>query len=159
MSVVVRHPLTNEIILYSKGADTTVLGSLTSNDENSTTSAKIRQQLNSYARQGLRTLVMARRSLTQQEYDCWREKHLEAELATENRERRMRDSYASLENHMTLLGATGIEDKLQPGVPETIAALVKAGIVVWVLTGALCKLLLILISNDLYTRMYQSEFV
>ncbi|KAF7379150.1 hypothetical protein HZH68_016995 [Vespula germanica] len=135
MSVVVRHPLTSEIILYSKGADTTVLASLTSSDENSMTSAKIRQQLNSYARQGLRTLVMARRSLTQQEYETWREKHLEAELANENRERRIRDSYANLENHMTLLGATGIEDKLQPGVPETIAALVNAGIIVWVLTG------------------------
>lgn len=143
MSVVVRHPLTSEIILYSKGADTTVLASLTSSDENSMTSAKIRQQLNSYARQGLRTLVMARRSLTQQEYETWREKHLEAELANENRERRIRDSYANLENHMTLLGATGIEDKLQPGVPETIAALVNAGIIVWVLTGILKRLILI----------------
>jgi P-type E1-E2 ATPase len=34
-----------------------------------------------------------------------------------------------------LLGATGIEDKLQDGVPETIANLREAGIVVWVLTG------------------------
>lgn len=32
-------------------------------------------------------------------------------------------------------GATGIEDRLQDGVPETIEALRKAGIVVWVLTG------------------------
>ena len=34
-----------------------------------------------------------------------------------------------------LTGATGIEDRLQDGVPETIQALRKAGIVVWVLTG------------------------
>ena len=33
------------------------------------------------------------------------------------------------------VGATGIEDKLQEGVPETIAALRQAGINVWVLTG------------------------
>ena len=33
------------------------------------------------------------------------------------------------------VGATGIEDKLQEGVPETIAALREAGINVWVLTG------------------------
>lgn len=33
------------------------------------------------------------------------------------------------------LGATGIEDRLQDGVPETIMALRKAGIKVWVLTG------------------------
>lgn len=38
---------------------------------------------------------------------------------------------------MKLLGATGIEDKLQDGVPSTISNLRKAGIVVWVLTGAL----------------------
>jgi len=36
---------------------------------------------------------------------------------------------------MELLGATGIEDRLQDGVPETIAKLRKAGIKVWVLTG------------------------
>ena len=32
-------------------------------------------------------------------------------------------------------GATGIEDKLQDGVPDTIANLRAAGIKVWVLTG------------------------
>ena len=34
-----------------------------------------------------------------------------------------------------LLGATGIEDRLQDGVPEAIAGLRRAGIKVWVLTG------------------------
>ena len=32
-------------------------------------------------------------------------------------------------------GATGIEDSLQEGVPETIASLREAGMKVWVLTG------------------------
>lgn len=36
---------------------------------------------------------------------------------------------------MELLGATAIEDKLQDGVPETIAKLSKANIKIWVLTG------------------------
>lgn len=135
MSVLLRHPHTGEIVLYSKGADTTILPALSPSDENTVSSASIRQYLQSYARQGLRTLVMARRTLTSQEYEIWREKHDEAKLATENRERRIRDSYATLESHLTLLGATGIEDKLQVGVPETMAALVAAGIVVWVLTG------------------------
>lgn len=136
MSVLLRHPHTGEIILYSKGADTTMLPALSTCDENTITSASIRQYLQSYARQGLRTLVMAKRTLTSQEYETWRQKHDEAELATENRERRIRDSYAMLESHLTLLGVTGIEDKLQAGVPETMAALVAAGIVVWVLTGS-----------------------
>ncbi|XP_024882501.1 probable phospholipid-transporting ATPase VD [Temnothorax curvispinosus] len=135
MSVLLRHPHTGEIVLYSKGADTTMLPALLSSDENVIASTSIQQYLQSYARQGLRTLVMAKKTLTAQEYETWRQKHDEAELATENRERRIRDSYAMLESHLTLLGVTGIEDKLQAGVPETMAALVAAGIVVWVLTG------------------------
>ena len=35
-----------------------------------------------------------------------------------------------------MLGATGVEDKLQDDVGETLAALSEAGIGVWVLTGA-----------------------
>lgn len=135
MSILVRHPLTNEVVLYSKGADTTILSSLIPQDENSITTIKIRQYLQSYARQGLRTLVMAKKSLTNQEYENWRQKHSEAELAMENRELRIKDSYANLECHLTLLGVTGIEDKLQVGVPETMDTLMAAGIVVWVLTG------------------------
>lgn len=34
-----------------------------------------------------------------------------------------------------LLGATAIEDRLQAGVPETIATLMRADIKIWVLTG------------------------
>ncbi|XP_011051186.1 PREDICTED: probable phospholipid-transporting ATPase VD [Acromyrmex echinatior] len=135
MSVLLRHPHTGKIVLYSKGADTTILPALSSSDENTVASTSIQQYLQSYARQGLRTLVIAKRTLTAQEYETWRQKHNEVELATENREHRIRDSYAILESHLTLLGATGIEDKLQAGVPETMAALVAAGIVVWVLTG------------------------
>lgn len=33
------------------------------------------------------------------------------------------------------MGATAIEDKLQDGVPETIADLKRAGIKIWVATG------------------------
>lgn len=40
-----------------------------------------------------------------------------------------------IEHDLRLLGATAIEDRLQDGVPETIADLKLAGIKVWVLTG------------------------
>ena len=43
--------------------------------------------------------------------------------------------YEEIERDMILLGATAIEDKLQDGVPETIANLALAGIKIWVLTG------------------------
>jgi len=53
----------------------------------------------------------------------------------QRRERLLWESYNRMEGRLKLLGATGIEDKLQEGVPETIANLREAGIVVWVLTG------------------------
>ena len=36
---------------------------------------------------------------------------------------------------MQFIGSTAIEDRLQEGVPDAIARLREAGIVVWVLTG------------------------
>lgn len=51
------------------------------------------------------------------------------------REKRMRESLARLESALTLVGATGVEDRLQEDVPRTVRALLDAGIVVWVLTG------------------------
>ena len=78
---------------------------------------------------------MAKRVLTEEEFDLWHASHREAEATHEGRERLVYESYCRLERELQLLGATGIEDKLQEGVPETINALRKAGIVVWVLTG------------------------
>lgn len=40
-----------------------------------------------------------------------------------------------MERDLRLLGATAIEDRLQDGVPETIADLKTAGIKIWVATG------------------------
>lgn len=138
MSVVVRHPVTKEIILYCKGADSSILSRLAPVDEDSEMQSIIdltQTQLNVYAEEGLRVLVMAKRVVPQNEFYEWRKKHAECELSSEHHERRVRDSYSNLERNLTLLGATGIEDRLQDGVPETLAALISAGIVVWVLTG------------------------
>ena len=43
--------------------------------------------------------------------------------------------YARMERDLNLVFCSGVEDKLQDDVPETIAALKNAGIKVWVLTG------------------------
>ena len=55
--------------------------------------------------------------------------------AMQNREDRVSDVYEEIEQGMTLLGATAVEDKLQDGVPEAIASLAAAGIHIWMLTG------------------------
>lgn len=130
MSVVVRHMTSNEIILYTKGADSAIMSALVNclpDSDAGLLRERTQQQLDMYARQGLRVLVMAKRVLSAVEFAEWWTRHKEAEIAMDNREKKTRDSYAMLETDLTLLGATGIEDRLQEGVPETIVALRSAG--------------------------------
>ena len=58
-----------------------------------------------------------------------------AELSLTDREGAIEQVATKIETDLTLLGATAIEDKLQDGVPETIANLILGGVKVWVLTG------------------------
>lgn len=131
MSVVVRQTGTQDIILYTKGADSSVmpvLAPLKNDTFEMELREKTQQNLDMYAKQGLRVLVMAKRHLKPQEYAEWAAKHKEFELSMEhNREKKIRESFMSIETNLTLLGATGIEDRLQDGVPETIISLRKAG--------------------------------
>ena len=46
-------------------------------------------------------------------------------LLQKDRDQQVDDVYSKIEQDLTLLGATAIEDKLQDGVPETIANLAK----------------------------------
>ncbi|XP_026710696.1 probable phospholipid-transporting ATPase VA [Athene cunicularia] len=142
MSVVVRHPLTDEINVYTKGADSVIMDLLlpcSSDDPRGKHEKKIQSKtqnyLNLYAVDGLRTLCIAKRVLSKEEYACWLKSHLEAESSIENREEQLFQSALRIEKNLHLLGATGIEDRLQDGVPETIANLRKAGLQIWVLTG------------------------
>uniref|UniRef100_A0AAZ3PIR5 Phospholipid-transporting ATPase n=1 Tax=Oncorhynchus tshawytscha TaxID=74940 RepID=A0AAZ3PIR5_ONCTS len=132
MSVIVRNP-EGRIRLYCKGADTLLFERLHSSNNhlvNITT-----DHLNEYAGDGLRTLALAYRDLSEEQWEEWSERHRQADRATDCREDRLADIYEHIEQDMMLLGATAIEDKLQEGVPETIAILSLANIKIWVLTG------------------------
>uniref|UniRef100_A0A182PEF6 Phospholipid-transporting ATPase n=1 Tax=Anopheles epiroticus TaxID=199890 RepID=A0A182PEF6_9DIPT len=138
MSVVVRRTGTQDVVLYTKGADSSIIPNLvpcTPGSEEYRLREQTQHQLNVYARQGLRVLVMAKRKLDPTDFSEWYSKHEECELSMENRERRIRESFGLLERGLTLIGTTGIEDRLQEGVPETITSLLQSGIVIWVLTG------------------------
>ena len=56
-------------------------------------------------------------------------------MSLDDREAEVNVAYDLIENDLDLVGASAIEDKLQDGVPETIAALARASIKIWVLTG------------------------
>uniref|UniRef100_A0A4W3JJI6 Phospholipid-transporting ATPase n=1 Tax=Callorhinchus milii TaxID=7868 RepID=A0A4W3JJI6_CALMI len=139
MSVVVRHPLTQDIVVYTKGADSVIMDLLrpcsTGRDQDRDLRYKTQMYLNQYAKDGLRTLCIAKRVLRKEEYASWLENHLKAESSIDKRDELLFQSAVHLETDLQLLGATGIEDRLQDGVPETIASLRKAGLQIWVLTG------------------------
>uniref|UniRef100_A0A665VER2 Phospholipid-transporting ATPase n=1 Tax=Echeneis naucrates TaxID=173247 RepID=A0A665VER2_ECHNA len=132
MSVIVRNP-EGRIRLYCKGADTVLLERLhPCNQELMNITS---DHLNEYAADGLRTLALAYKDLSEEEWEIWSESHSCADKATDYREDRLAAAYEQIEQDMMLLGATAIEDKLQEGVPETIAVLSLANIKIWVLTG------------------------
>lgn len=82
------------------------------------------------------TLVLILKSwCLEEEYNAWSIRYQQAISALDNREQLVESVSNELEQNLHLLGATAIEDRLQVGVPETIADLKKAGIKIWVATG------------------------
>ncbi|XP_064556084.1 probable phospholipid-transporting ATPase IM isoform X2 [Drosophila montana] len=131
MSVILRRG--NSVVLYCKGADNVIYDRLHGGQED--LKARTQDHLNKFAGEGLRTLVLAERRLTEQYYNEWRLRQQEAALSMDSREQKLNVMYEEVESDMQLLGVTAIEDKLQDGVPKSIANLQSAGIKIWVLTG------------------------
>ncbi|XP_071524066.1 probable phospholipid-transporting ATPase IA [Panulirus ornatus] len=131
MSVIVKTPQ-GQIKLYCKGADTVICERLGDNQQFRDLTVR---HLEEFAGEGLRTLCYAVADISPEFYEEWKNTFYKASTALQFRERKLEDAAQLIENNLTLLGATAIEDKLQDEVPETIAALLKAGIHVWVLTG------------------------
>ncbi|NXL65981.1 AT8B5 ATPase, partial [Chordeiles acutipennis] len=132
MSVIVRSP-EGDLTLYCKGADTILYELLNSSCES--LKEETTEHLNEFAGEGLRTLVVAYKSLDEDYFQDWIRRHHEASTALEGREEKLSELYEEIEKDLMLLGATAIEDKLQDGVPQTIETLAKANIKIWVLTG------------------------
>jgi phospholipid-transporting ATPase len=131
MSVVVKCP-DGLIKLYVKGADTVIFERLVAGSPNI---AKTTHYLEEYANEGLRTLCLAYRVISQTEYEQWQQVYDVAAASLVERQKKLDEAAELIEKNLTLLGATAIEDKLQDGVPDAIHTMMEAGIKVWVLTG------------------------
>lgn len=131
MSAIVRGP-DHRIKLYCKGADTVILERLA--PENPFVEPTL-AQLEECASEGLRTLCIAMREISEDEYVRWSRIQEAAATTLVNRQDELDKAAELIEKDLLLLGATAIEDRLQDGVPDTIHTLQEAGINVWVLTG------------------------
>ncbi|XP_069009135.1 phospholipid-transporting ATPase IF isoform X2 [Embiotoca jacksoni] len=129
MSVILQTPSGGQV-LFTKGAESAILPFTTSGEIE-----KTRLHVDEFALKGLRTLVVACRHFSPEEYIDVDRRLNAARTALQQREERLQEAFSYIERDLQLLGATGVEDKLQDKVQETIEALRLAGIKVWVLTG------------------------
>ncbi|XP_066437894.1 phospholipid-transporting ATPase IG isoform X2 [Eleutherodactylus coqui] len=129
MSVLVRTN-TDHIFLFCKGADSSVFHRVARDEVD-----RIKVHVEQNALDGYRTLCVAYKELSPEEYDKTNKQLEEAKIALQDREEKLARVFDDIEDGMHLLGATAVEDRLQEQAAETIEALHAAGMKVWVLTG------------------------
>ncbi|ETN40668.1 uncharacterized protein HMPREF1541_04947 [Cyphellophora europaea CBS 101466] len=119
----------SEMWFFQKGADTVMSSIVVTNDW-------LDEETANMAREGLRTLVVGRRKLSNEQYETFSAAYNEASLALHNREAGIADVIKShLEHDLELLGVTGVEDRLQRDVKPSLELLRNAGVKIWMLTG------------------------
>ena len=133
MSAIVRMP-DGSIRLFCKGADSIIYSRLAPGKQQELR-RKTGDQLEIFAREGLRTLCVADRVIDEEEYQTWSREHDIAAAALTERDEKLEHVASAIEQDLMLIGGTAIEDRLQDSVPDTISLLADAGIKLWVLTG------------------------
>ncbi|XP_064640226.1 probable phospholipid-transporting ATPase IIB isoform X2 [Lineus longissimus] len=128
MGIIVREMSTGDITFFMKGADVVMVPVVQYNDW-------LEEECGNMAREGLRTLVVAKRPLTEDQYQDFENRYHQAKLAIQERSSKVAQVIEGLEMDMELLCLTGVEDKLQDNVRPTLEMLRNAGIKVWMLTG------------------------
>uniref|UniRef100_A0A1I8J6G5 Phospholipid-transporting ATPase n=1 Tax=Macrostomum lignano TaxID=282301 RepID=A0A1I8J6G5_9PLAT len=128
MGVLVRDEQSGEIAYYTKGADSVLAPLVQPLDW-------IDEEVANLSREGLRTLLVARRCLTPEFYRDWSARYEQAGLAVRDREQRLEQVRQQLDSGLELLCVTGVEDRLADGVRRCLETLRDAGVRVWMLTG------------------------
>ncbi|CCW61801.1 unnamed protein product, partial [Phytomonas sp. EM1] len=135
MSIIVEDTITGKITLYNKGADSFVKKQLSSAPDVQANFDKTEIALTNAASMGLRTLLICARDLSFSEFEDWNERFEKANKMLQNRSAAVDSVCLEIEQDMRLVGMTAIEDRLQDEVPQTLSFFLKAGVVIWMLTG------------------------
>jgi magnesium-transporting ATPase (P-type) len=72
----------------------------------------IDESCDNLSNEGLRTLVISMKLLTDEWYEAWNRRYEEAKADLNDRERLIAACVEELEQDMELLGVTGVEDRL-----------------------------------------------
>jgi phospholipid-translocating ATPase len=128
MGIIVREKRTGAITFYMKGADSVMAPIVKYNDW-------LEEECGNMAREGLRTLVFGKRDMSEEEFLDFQERFHAAKTTITNRAANVQEAIASIEHDLELVALSGVEDKLQPNVKNTLEMLRNASIRVWMLTG------------------------
>lgn len=128
MGIIVKELNSGEITFYLKGADVVMSAIVQYNDW-------LAEESGNMAREGLRTLVVAKKVLTEEQYSDFETRYNAAKVSVTDRVTKVSAVIESLEREMELLCLTGVEDRLQDRVRPTLELLRNAGIKIWMLTG------------------------
>ncbi|BEJ16980.1 hypothetical protein CspHIS471_0603810 [Cutaneotrichosporon sp. HIS471] len=130
MGIIIRDRATGITTFVQKGADVVMSKIVQKNDW-------LDEETGNMAREGLRTLVVGRKRLSNENYAAFDTKYREAQLvAGDERADAMRTVVQEyLESDLELLALTGVEDKLQDDVKPTLELMRNAGLKIWMLTG------------------------
>ena len=113
MSVIVQNKQTGYIELLCKGADSIVEKLLKSGDrQQDAFLEQTKGHIDNFSKEGLRTLMLTKKDISQREYDAWNAKWEKVQSVLVDREQAIMDVSAEIETNMTLVGSTAIEDKL-----------------------------------------------
>lgn len=108
---------------FLKGADVIMKRFVKANDW-------LDEETGNLASLGLRTLVIAKRELTEEEYLNFKNEYKKGKLNKD-----VSSAMALIENNLVPLGLTGVEDLLQDNAKITLERLRDADIRIWMITG------------------------
>ncbi|CDU17892.1 guanylyl cyclase [Plasmodium yoelii] len=98
-------------------------------------SRQLEKQLRKFSMKGLRTMVFAFRYLNEKETIEYKKMYDDARMSIYNKETKLENVANHVEKNLTYLGITGVKDRLQKKVMNTMEMLNQSGVRIWMLTG------------------------
>lgn len=106
MGIILKDLQTGEITFYMKGADVVMASIVQYNDW-------LTEESGNMAREGLRTLVVAKKIFTEDQYNDFETRYNAARMSVSDRASKVQAVIETVEREMELLCLTGVEDRLQ----------------------------------------------
>lgn len=130
MGVICKRKGDSALTLFVKGADSIMKEKLKSSQRE-----LMSTHTEEMAADGLRTLALAKRTMTTAEFEKWAVEYQSATTSLKRRTEKVEACISSIERDMEFVGITAVEDLLQANVKQSIEMLREANIKVWMLTG------------------------